>query len=98
MSLIERLRLTGVIEGYSYLFLFAVAMPLKYLAHQPLAVQIGGWIHGVFFILFNIVLLQATLKYRWSLFQYAIGFASAWIPFGTFFLDRKLKQIEFPAD
>lgn len=98
MSLIQRLRLTGVLEGYSYLFLFIIAMPLKYFAHQPLAVQVGGWVHGVLFIAYNIVLLLAVRKYRWSLFQYALGFAAAWIPFGTFYLDHKLKQVEHPAN
>ncbi|MEZ0371463.1 MAG: DUF3817 domain-containing protein [Candidatus Sericytochromatia bacterium] len=98
MSLIQRLRTTGVLEGYSFLFLLGIAMPLKYLAHQPLAVQLGGTAHGILFILFTVTLIQATRKYGWSLLQFGIAFASAFIPFGTFFLDHKLKQIEFPAD
>ncbi|PKL77304.1 MAG: hypothetical protein CVV27_05915 [Candidatus Melainabacteria bacterium HGW-Melainabacteria-1] len=98
MPLIQRLRTMGVLEGYSYLFLLLIAMPLKYFAHQPLAVQIGGWFHGLFFVLFTAFLILATRKYGWSLFQFGLAFASAFIPFGTFVLDRKLKQIEFPAD
>jgi integral membrane protein len=97
MNPIQQLRLTGILEGLSYLFLLGIAMPLKYMAHQPLAVQIGGWFHGLFFILFCLALLQAKLKYKWSLLQSGLAFAAAWIPFGTFVLDRKLKQIEHPG-
>ena len=98
MSLIKRLRTTGVLEGFSFLFLLGIAMPLKYLAHQPLAVQIGGMAHGILFVLFTITLIQATRRYGWSLMQFCLAMAAAFIPFGTFFLDRKLKQIEFPAE
>lgn len=98
MPLIQRLRTTAILEGYSYLFLLGVAMPLKYLAHLPIFVQIGGAVHGILFILFSLVLIQATRRYGWSLAQFGIAFVSSLIPFGTFVLDRKLKQIEFPAD
>jgi integral membrane protein len=27
-------------------------MPLKYLLHQPMAVKICGWIHGILFVAF----------------------------------------------
>ncbi|MBT9545141.1 MAG: DUF3817 domain-containing protein [Candidatus Sericytochromatia bacterium] len=98
MNPIQTLRLTGLLEGLSYLFLLGIAMPLKYLAHQPLAVQIGGWFHGLFFVLFCFALLRAKLSYKWSFFQSGLAFSAAWIPFGTFVLDRKLKQIETPGD
>lgn len=98
MSLIKRLRTTGVLEGISYLFLLGIAMPLKYLAHMPIFVQIGGSLHGLFFVLFTLFLIQATLRYRWSPLQFAIAFGSSFVPFGTFLLDRKLKQIEHPAE
>ncbi|PIQ28542.1 hypothetical protein COW36_12790 [bacterium (Candidatus Blackallbacteria) CG17_big_fil_post_rev_8_21_14_2_50_48_46] len=98
MNAIQALRLTGILEGFSYLFLLGVAMPLKYLAHMPLAVQITGSVHGLLFILFSISLFQAKLRYQWSLMQTGLAFSAAFIPFGTFVLDRKLKQIEFPLD
>lgn len=98
MNLIQRLRITGILEGCSFLFLLGVAMPLKYIAHQPLAVQVGGSIHGILFILFTVTLIQATLKYKWNLSQFGLAMASAFLPFGTFVLDRKLKTEAYPAD
>jgi integral membrane protein len=38
-SPIGRVRLLGMIEGVSFLVLLGIAMPLKYLADQPLAVK-----------------------------------------------------------
>ena len=73
-------------------------MPLKYLVHQPLAVQITGWFHGLFFVLFCFALLEVKLRYRWTLIQSGLAFMAAFIPFGTFYLDHKLKQIQFPAE
>lgn len=98
MNPIKRLRIAGILEGCSFLFLLGVAMPLKYLAHQPLAVHLGGSIHGLFFIFFCVALLQAKLRYQWNLTQSGLAFLSAFLPFGTFVLDHKLKQIEFPAE
>ena len=43
---IGRLRLVGIAEGISFLILLGIAMPLKYVWGQPLAVRIVGLIHG----------------------------------------------------
>ena len=96
MNFLQRLRIIAVLEGFSYLFLLGVAMPLKYLAGQPLAVKITGSFHGLFFILFCFALLEAKIRLRWTLFQAAKAFISGFIPFGTFVLDHHLKQIKWP--
>ncbi|MBK7855681.1 MAG: DUF3817 domain-containing protein [Bacteroidetes bacterium] len=56
---IGRLRLAGFIEGWSYIILLFVAMPLKYFANMPLAVKYVGWIHGLLFIWYVLALLKA---------------------------------------
>ena len=42
-----RLRVTGLLEGLSFIILLAIAMPLKYLAGKPEMVSIVGMAHGV---------------------------------------------------
>ncbi|MCH9821996.1 MAG: DUF3817 domain-containing protein, partial [Bacteroidetes bacterium] len=37
----------GRIEGFSFLFLLLIAMPLKYIWDEPLMVKYAGWAHGV---------------------------------------------------
>jgi integral membrane protein len=86
------LRWVGFAEGVSCLALFGVAMPLKYLAGQPLAVRIAGAIHGGLFLLFLAVLAAVAIRRRWPLRRGAWGLAAAIIPGGTFVLDRRLRE------
>jgi len=44
------LRRAGIAEGTSFLVLIGIAMPLKYIFHQPMAVKIFGWAHGILFV------------------------------------------------
>ena len=88
---IGRLRAIGMIEGISFLLLLFVAMPLKYLAGQPLAVRIVGMAHGILFLVFCLALFQAMVEHRWSLRKAAGPFIASLIPFGPFIIDKKLK-------
>ncbi|WP_425615065.1 DUF3817 domain-containing protein [Anatilimnocola sp. NA78] len=92
---LNRLRWIGILEGISYLVLLFIAMPLKYFAGQPLAVQVVGSIHGGLFILFVLSVLEVTIRRPWwsPLFWGAAALA-ALLPFGTFVFDRWLLQVE----
>ena len=91
-SEIQRLRKVGFQEGISFLVLLGIAMPLKYLAGQPLAVKIFGWIHGVLFVLYGLALLAAMRKHGWSLMKGAFYMAAALFPCGPFLVDGRLKR------
>ena len=93
-SPLARLRVTGDVEGVSYLVLLFVAMPLKYLAGMPQAVRIVGSIHGFLFVAFVIALLDVWRKRGWPLRKAAWAFLSSLIPFGTFFLSRQIRKEE----
>jgi len=88
---IARFRLISFLEGVSYVLLVFIAMPMKYLADNPLPVKIIGMGHGVLFILFMIFLYESMRKHDWGnnfsikLFIYSL------LPFGTFYMDKKLK-------
>lgn len=86
------LRHIALAEAISYLILVAIAMPLKYLAGQPLAVRYIGMAHGVLFIVFCWALLQVLLKSKWPLSRCALVFALSFIPVVPFFFDRKMRQ------
>lgn len=94
---IGRLRVVGMIEGVSFLLLLGVAMPLKYLAGQPMAVKVVGWIHGVLFVWFCYVLMRAKAENDWDLKKTAIPFIASLIPFGPFLIDKRLKALEDDA-
>ncbi len=91
---IASLRIIGKVEGWSYLILLLIAMPLKYVAGMPMAVKIAGMAHGILFIGFVWALIDASLKHRWGWGFAAYAFVASLVPFGTFFLNKKLIRYE----
>ena len=93
------LRRAGLLEACSFLILVGVAMPLKYLAGQPGAVKMFGWIHGLLFIVFCGALLRTIVVARWPFSRAALIFVAALLPFGPFVVDRRMKgyAAEFAA-
>lgn len=80
--------LIGKIEGYSYLVLLGLAMPLKYIFNQPEYVRMFGTVHGVLFVMFMVILGLMFFKVKMSFKNAVIAFLLSLIPFGTFFLKR----------
>lgn len=93
-SALDRLRLASVLDGVSYLVLLGIAMPLKYLAGEPLAVRIVGSVHGFLFLSLCACLLEVFVRKKLSFGWCAIVFLCSLIPFAPFFLDRKLRKLE----
>lgn len=85
------LRRIAWIEGISYLLLLGVAMPLRTFAQLPLAVTIGGWIHGALFMVFALA-LAGVLGLGWSIWRMAAVFVSALLPFGMLVADPHLQR------
>ncbi len=87
-----RLRAVAAIEGISYLVLLFIAMPLKYLADLPLAVRITGSAHGALFLWGGLLVFEGIRRrgkpWSWGW----VILAAALVPFGTFFLDRGLRE------
>ncbi len=82
----------GKAEGYSYLLLLFIAMPLKYIFHHPEYVRIAGSIHGFLFVSFMITILILLIKKEFELKNCIQAFILSLIPFGTFFLHKTLKK------
>lgn len=89
-----RLRLTGLLEGLSFIILLAIAMPLKYLAGKPEMVSIVGMAHGVLFVLYIVLTVVAKIKYPWSWRKMFLLWAASIVPFGTFYADYKMLRHE----
>ena len=105
-TLIGKFRLTGFVEGISFLLLLGVAMPLKYyfgnvsvdesgvkVYENGIYVTIVGMTHGILFILYCLQLYLTMRHHKWSLGYAAYLFVAALIPFGTFYTDRRLRQL-----
>ncbi len=91
-SLLSRLRIASLLDGISYVILLGIAMPLKHLAGQPLAVRIVGSLHGLFFLALCWYLLRVLIAKKLSFGWCVIVFLCALFPLAPFFLDRKLAK------
>ena len=91
---LSRLRVIGNLEGISYLLLLGIAMPLKYLAGMPMAVKVTGSIHGFLFVSFMVALANVWKTEKWSFKKLTNAFILSFVPFGTFYLDKQIRQEE----
>ena len=92
LNSIKQIRLIGMIEGISYLFLLFVSMPLKYVFKFPQAVIINGWVHGFLFVLLAIAILKTWIVCKWSFKRAFTAAVASLLPFGTFWFDKSLKK------
>ncbi|WP_069657992.1 DUF3817 domain-containing protein [Arcticibacter eurypsychrophilus] len=92
INALQQLRVIGITEGISYLFLLLIAMPLKYYYDLPLVVKYNGWVHGILFIIYIAAVLKATWLCNWSLLRILKYFIASLIPLATFILDKELRK------
>lgn len=95
---VSTLRVISLVEGVSFLLLLGVAMPLKYLAGYPLAVQVVGWGHGILFMVLCVSLAKTMLAARWPMARGVGVLVAALLPFGPFVIDRRLRRYEQEFD
>lgn len=90
---IGRFRRIALAEGVSFILLL-MAMPFKYLYGHPEGVKVIGWIHGILFILYIVLLLKVWRANNWTLKRGFMAFLASLLPFGTFVLDINLQKEE----
>ena len=93
-TVLGRFRLIGFLEGLSYILLLGIAMPLKYALGMPEAVRVIGMAHGVLFVLYIALSIQATFVYKWPLKRLLFFWIASLLPFGTFYADYKWLRTE----
>ena len=81
-------------ESISFLVLMLIAMPMKYIAHMPIATKIMGMIHGVLFIVFIFAITAVAIDRQWEKKRLFLGYLASVLPFGAFILDRKIFRDE----
>ena len=91
---IGQFRLIAKIEGISFLTLLFIAMPLKYMMGIPEATKIVGMIHGGLFIWFLYAQFIASSEEKWGVKFNILAFILSLLPFGTFYLNKKLLTME----
>lgn len=87
--MIQTLRILAVLEGISYLLLFGLTMPLKYIYKLDAPNYFVGMAHGVLFILYCLFVVLCASKFKWSFKQTMILGLMSLVPFGTFWAEKK---------
>ena len=88
---LNRFRKIGIAEGISFLLLLFIAMPLKYWGGIPEMVKYVGWAHGVLFVAYVGQLAITAYLMKWSIEKVILYFTLSLVPFGPFYLEKKLK-------
>ncbi len=82
-------RIIAILEGISYLTLFAVTMPLKHLADLPTPNLYVGYAHGGLFIVYVVLAVVLCVIRKWGLKRMFILVLASLLPFATFYVDKK---------
>ena len=82
------LRVIAWMEGISFL-LFGVSMPLKYGFDIPEPNYVIGMLHGILFVIYNLLILKHSKLKNWSIREIIFLCFLSLVPFGTFYVDKK---------
>ena len=91
---IYRLRAIALIEGFSFIFLLFVSMPLKYYMGMADFSYAVGLTHGYLFLTYIIIAIDTLVRRRINGLQFAFVLIVSIIPFGTFYNEPKLKLLQ----
>ena len=84
-------KLVAILEGFSFLALLSNMLfikPNNLVLYKSLLYPIG-MAHGVLFIGYIFLAILNKYKQQWSLRDFAIIILASFIPFGTFYIERK---------
>ena len=82
-------KFVALFEGLSLLLLLLFAMPMKYMAGEPIFVKTIGMAHGLLFVGYIILAVMMKFEQSWSWRKLTEVCAASVVPFGTFYIDRK---------
>ncbi|ATX81609.1 integral membrane protein [Mariprofundus ferrinatatus] len=89
--MLKTFRIVSFVEGVSLIALFFIAMPAKY-GYDIDLVAIAGPVHGVLWLAFLPMLEIVSRQQEWPKSFWNYAFISSVLPFGCFFLEKKLRN------
>jgi integral membrane protein len=84
-----RYRVIAYVVGVMLLLLVFVAMPLKYLADSPGAMDVIGPAHGFLYMVYLVATFDLFRRVRWSFPRLVLMALAGTIPFLSFYAERK---------
>ena len=86
------MRFTAYAEGLTYIVLLFVGVPLKYLLQKPQLVEILGPIHGVAFVAYCLMVINAHFQFGWKYSKTILALLLSLVPFGTLYVLKNERQ------
>ena len=90
--MIKSIRSIALFEGLSLLALLFFAMPMKYIAGEPIYVKNIGMAHGILFMMYIAFAILIKNEQKWDTKTFAIVCLASIFPFGTFYIEKKYLQ------
>lgn len=89
--MIKLFRLTAILEGISYILLFANMLILKpnYIEVYKQLLYPIGMSHGVLFIGYIGLAFLVKAERQWSFKTFSLVLIASLLPFGTFYVEKK---------
>ena len=84
-----RYRVIAYVVGVMLLLLVFVAMPLKYFADNPAAMDVIGPLHGFLYMVYLVGTFDLFRRVRWSFPRLVMTALAGTIPFLSFYAERK---------
>ena len=82
-------RIIAFFEGFSFIILIGIGVPLKYFFQNDTVVKYFGMPHGILFILYVFLSVIMKQKMLWSTKTFMIILIASILPFGTLYTDFK---------
>lgn len=87
---LKTLRISGYVEGASFLILIFICVPLKHIWGIPQPTLYIGAVHGVLFIFYCTMVLLTKQEQQWDFKKTFWALLASILPFGTFVADARL--------
>lgn len=85
-------RIIAHLEGWSYLILLLVAMPMKYIWSNPVFIRPVGMAHGLLFVLYLLLVFLLSREHKWNKKFTLFAYVAAFLPIATFIVSNRVKQ------
>lgn len=89
--MIKTFKIVAILEGFSYLFLFAnmfITKRIDFDLYKSILYPLG-MVHGILFIGYILLAIFLKSKLNWSFQTFLIICVASLIPFGTFYIEKK---------
>ncbi|MFC0625008.1 DUF3817 domain-containing protein [Kribbella deserti] len=94
---LKRYRVIAYIVGVMLLLLVCLAMPMKYAADNPSAMNVIGPLHGFLYVVYLLATLDLGRRVHWGLGKLILVALAGTIPFLSFYAERKVTHELTPA-